>query len=148
MTPADDRTSRVDPRHADIFSAGALGVLTTLTSAGRPQMSPVNYACDVGSATFRVSVTASRAKVKNLRRDPRASILVYGESQWQYAVGEGTARLGDVATSPDDAATDALVDLYRTLAGEHPDWDDYRRAMVADQRLVLTITLERSYGAG
>ena len=54
--------------------------------------------------------------------------------------------MGDVARAPDDAAADALVELYRAQAGEHGDWDEYRAAMVADQRLVLRIRVERVYG--
>ena len=69
-----------------------------------------------------------------------------GDTPWQYVVAEGIAEVGDVARAPDDAAADALVELYRAQAGEHDDWDQYRAAMVADQRLVLRIRVERVYG--
>lgn len=66
-----------------------------------------------------------------------------GDTPWQYVVAEGIAEVGDVARAPDDAVADAL---YRAQAGEHDDWDEYRAAMVADQRLVLRIRVERVYG--
>ncbi|MDQ2757290.1 MAG: PPOX class F420-dependent oxidoreductase [Actinomycetota bacterium] len=123
------------------------GTLTTIKRDGRPQLSQVSYAWSPGHRTLRVSTRATLAKVHNLRRDPRASMLVTDEAGWSYAVLEGAARFSEVASAPDDAATDTLVELYRTIAGqEHPDWDDYRRAMVADGRLVLTVDVERAYG--
>ena len=63
-----------------------------------------------------------------------------------YAVGQGIAQLTPPAADPTDATVEALVDLYRTLAGEHPDWDEYRAAMVADHRVLLTLPLEHIYG--
>ena len=124
------------------------GVLTTIKQDGRPQLSVVGYAFDADTATFRVSLTDSRAKTRNLRRDPRASLFVTTPANRPYAVLEGTAALSAVASDPHDAATDALVDLYRAIAGEHPDWEEYRAAMVADRRLVLTLPVERAYGFG
>lgn len=122
-----------------------LGVLTTLKADGRPQLSNISYA--VGDdGVIRVSITDSRAKTKNLRRDPRASLYVGRSDGWAYLVVEARAELGPVAEAPDDAAVDELVDLYRQLQGEHPDWDDYRAAMVNDRRLVLRLHLERAYG--
>lgn len=125
---------------------GLRGVLTTLKRDGRPQLSVVFHHYDAASKTLSISVTDTRAKTKNLRRDPRASYLVLGDTPWQYVVAEGIAEVGDVARAPDDAAADALVELYRAQAGEHDDWDEYRAAMVADQRLVLRIRVERVYG--
>jgi PPOX class probable F420-dependent enzyme len=123
------------------------GTLVTLKRDGRPQLSVVTVGGDPTARTLGVSTTATRAKVHNLRRDPRASFLVTSaERASYYVVGEGTAQVGEVARSRDDDAVQALVDLYRSIAGEHPDWDDFRRAMVEDQRLVLTVTVERVYG--
>lgn len=148
-TPPTKKSPRsVKPEHRALIAAGSLGTLTTIKRDGRPQLSQVSYAFDPDTLTLRVSVTDGRAKTRNLRRDPRASMLVLGDSRWSYAVGEGTATLGEVTTDPGDAASDALVDLYRTLAGEHPDWDEYRRAMIDERRLVLTIVLDHSYGIG
>ncbi|MEO3938297.1 PPOX class F420-dependent oxidoreductase [Dermatophilaceae bacterium Soc4.6] len=123
------------------------GTLTTIKRDGRPQLSQVSYAWSPEHCTLRVSTRASLAKVHNLRRDPRASLLVTDEAGWSYAVLEGAARLSEVASAPDDSVVDSLVELYRTISGqEHPDWGDYRRVMVADGRLVLTVDVERAYG--
>lgn len=121
------------------------GVLTTLRRDGRPQLSNIVYAVG-GDDVIRVSVTADRAKTKNLARDPRASIYVLGDDFWAYAVLDGAAELSPVAAAPDDATCDELVALYRSLQGEHPDWDDYRAAMVRDRRLVVRITPASAYG--
>ena len=121
------------------------GVLTTIRRDGRPQLSNIIYAVDA-AGVIRISVTATRAKTKNLQRDPRASLYVVGETFWAYAVVDGTADLSPVATAPDDATVEELVELYRTFSGEHEDWDDYRAAMVRDERLVLRITPTSAYG--
>lgn len=140
-----------DPRLLALAHRRNLGVLTTLKRDGRPQLSAVNYAlddADPSSPTVRVSVTDDRAKVRNARRDPRVSLFVSSEDGWAYAVLEGDAELSPVARDPDDATVDALVDLFRAVRGEeHPDWEDYRRAMVADLRLVLTLRVQSVYGA-
>ena len=94
----------------------------------------------------RVSTVDGRAKVANLRRDPRASILVADESGWSYAVLEGTVELSPVAAARDDDTVEELIRLYRDANGEHPDWADYRRAMVDDHRLVARLVVEHAYG--
>ena len=121
------------------------GVLTTLRRDGRPQISNIVYAID-DAGTVRISVTASRAKAKNLQRDPRASLYVCGDNFWAYAVVEGRASLSAVAADPHDATVDELVAVYRSLSGEHPDWDEYRSAMVSDQRLVVRLAPTYAYG--
>jgi PPOX class probable F420-dependent enzyme len=93
-----------------------------------------------------VSLTETRAKTKNLRRDPRAGYHATTADRWSYVVAEGTAELTPVAADPHDATVEELITLYRHVQGEHPDWDDYRRAMVEDQRLVLRLHVERVYG--
>jgi PPOX class probable F420-dependent enzyme len=123
------------------------GVLATIRSNGRPQLSNVMFVPGDGDALV-VSVTADRAKTANLRRDPRASLYVVGENFYQYAVIEAAAELSPAAADPHDATVDALVAYYRAGQGEHPDWDDYRAAMVADRRLILTLRPERAYGMG
>ncbi|WP_344632428.1 PPOX class F420-dependent oxidoreductase [Streptomyces glaucosporus] len=123
-----------------------LGVLVTLKRDGRPQLSNVNYAYDPGRQLIRVSVTADRAKARNLARDPRASFHVTSEDGWAWTVVEGLAELTPVAADPHDATVEELVEVYRAIRGEHPDWDDYRRAMVADRRLVVRLTVGRAYG--
>jgi PPOX class probable F420-dependent enzyme len=121
------------------------GVLTTLKRDGRPQLSNIVYGLG-GDGIIRVSVTAGRAKTANLQRDPRASLYVSREDFWAYAVIEATAELTPVATDPDDATLDELIELYRAVQGEHPDWDEYRAAMIQDQRLVVRLRPERAYG--
>jgi PPOX class probable F420-dependent enzyme len=121
-------------------------VLTTIRKDGRPQLSNVVHA--VGDdGVIRVSTTADRAKYHNLRREPWAALKVDGESFWSYAVLEGDVTLSDVAADPGDAAADELVELFRSISGEHSDWDDYRRAMVAERRVVVRLTATRAYGA-
>jgi PPOX class probable F420-dependent enzyme len=95
----------------------------------------------------RVSVVDGRAKVANLLRDPRASLLVTSQDGWSYAVLEGLAEFSAVALAEDDDTVEELVELYRSIRGEdHPDWDDYRRAMVADGRRILRLPVSRVYG--
>jgi PPOX class probable F420-dependent enzyme len=120
-------------------------VLVTLKRDGRPQSSNVIQWTD-DEGVVRVSVTDTRAKVRNLRRDPRVSLHVTADDFWSYVVLEGDAELSPVAERPDDATVDELVAYYRAANGEHADWDDYRRAMVADQRLVLRLRPTHAYG--
>ena len=121
------------------------GVLTSQKRDGRPQLSNVAY--HVGAdGIIRISVTDGRAKTANLRRDPRASLHVTSDDFYAYAVIEATVEVAPVAAEPDDATVDELVDYYRAVAGEHPDWDDYRRTMVADGRLVLRLHPDHAYG--
>ncbi len=121
------------------------GVLVTTKRDGRPQLSNITYV--VGDdGVIRISVTASRAKTVNASRDPRVSLYVTRDDFWAYAVIEGRAELTPVATDPADATVEELVEYYRTARGEHPDWDDYRRVMVDDGRLVLRVHPERAYG--
>jgi PPOX class probable F420-dependent enzyme len=142
----NDSSTDLDPQLLAFVPDTGHGVLTTIKRDGRPQLSIIGFAFDRDTAIVRVSLTADRAKTRNLRRDPRVSLLITTAQFRPYAVVEGTAQLTAVAQDPHDAATDALVDLYRTLAGDHPDWDEYRAAMVADGRLVLSFAVEHAYG--
>lgn len=122
------------------------GVLTTIRTDGRPQLSNILYGL-ADDGVVRISVTDGRAKTRNLRRDPRASLYVPGESFWAYVVLDGTAQLSAVASRPDDEAVEELVALYRLVRGEeHPDWDEYRRVMVEERRLVARIHPSHAYG--
>jgi PPOX class probable F420-dependent enzyme len=132
---------------AEMIGGQRQGVLVTLRKDGRPQLSNVNYAWDAQTQTIRISTTDDRAKTRNLRRDPRASFYVTSGDFWSYVVVDGHAELSEVAKDTHDAAVQELVDVYRAVQGEHPDWDDYRAAMVRDQRLVVRIRAERAYGA-
>ncbi|WBB66802.1 PPOX class F420-dependent oxidoreductase [Micromonospora sp. WMMD812] len=141
---ADERTQRA---LTDLIAGRRLGVLATIKRDGRPQLSTVIYSFDPAAGLIRVSVTDDRAKTVNLRRDPRASFHVSSEDGWAYAVAEGRAELTPVAADTTDATVEELVEVYWSIQGEHPDWDDYRRAMVAERRLVLRLHVERTYGA-
>jgi len=137
----------LDPNLIALTAARNIGALATIKRDGRPQLSTVNFALDQATATARLSLMDGRAKVHNLRRDPRASIFVGSPDGWTYAVLEGTVELSPVALTPDDATVEELVELYRAIRGEdHPEWDDYRTAMVAEERLVARLHVERVYG--
>lgn len=129
-----------------LLSEGHAGVLVTLKRDGRPQLSNVSHAYHPDERTIRVSITDDRAKARNLRRDPRASYHVTSPDRRAYTVAEGTADLTPVARDPYDATVDELVSLYRDVLGEHPDWEDFRAAMVRDRRLVVRLRVERAYG--
>ncbi|OIK26898.1 PPOX class F420-dependent oxidoreductase [Streptomyces malaysiense] len=129
-----------------LLSEGNGGVLVTLRRDGRPQLSNVSHAYDPDERIIRISVTDDRAKTRNLRRDPRASYHVTSDDRWAYAVAEGTAELSPVAGDPYDETVEELIRLYRAVHGEHPDWDDYRAAMVRDRRLVVRLHVARVYG--
>jgi uncharacterized protein len=124
----------------------SLGVLATIKRDGRPQLSNVSYFFDTRAVAIQVSITEPRAKTRNLRRDPRASILVTSDDGWSYAVAEGNVILTPPAAHAHDDTVEALIALYRNIAGEHPDWDDYRRAMVTDRRVMMTLPISHLYG--
>ena len=121
----------VRPRHK--------GTLVTRRKDGSPQMSPV--ACGVDDdGNVIVSTRETAMKTKNVRRDPRASLCVISDGFFgEWVQVDGTAT---VVSLPD--ALDGLVDYYRKVAGEHPDWDDYRNAMQREQRVLVRISLERA----
>jgi len=121
------------------------GVLVTLRRDGRPQLSNILYLPGPGP-TARISVTDSRSKTVNLRRDPRASLHVTSADFWSYVVLDGTVALSPVAAAVDDPVVGELVEMYRMAQGEHPDWDEFRRAMVAQGRVVATLTATHAYG--
>jgi hypothetical protein len=135
-----------DDKLLAVISGNSLGVLATIKRDGRPQLSNVSYHFDPRGNAIEVSITEPRAKTRNLRRDPRASILVSADDGWSYAVAEGTAELSPPAADPHDDTVEALIRLYRSIAGEHPDWDDYRRAMVTDRRVLMRLPISHVYG--
>jgi PPOX class probable F420-dependent enzyme len=115
-------------------------VLVTTRQDGRPQLSPVTGGVD-GAGRIVVSTYPDRAKATNLRRDPRASVLVLSE-EWNdaWVQVDGTAEVLDM---PGREAEDGLVEYYRCISGEHPDWDDYRAAMRRQGKSLLRITPDR-----
>lgn len=114
------------------------GVLATFRRDGMPQLSPVTVGVDDEGYAV-VSTREPAYKVRNLRRDPRASLCVFTDAFYgPWVQVEGTAH---ILSLPD--AMEPLVDYYRRISGEHPDWDDYRAAMEREQRCLLRISLDR-----
>jgi PPOX class probable F420-dependent enzyme len=113
-------------------------VMATTRSDGQPQLSPVTVALD-GSDTVIVSSRVTAMKVKNLRRRPRAWLCLLNDGFFgSWAQIEGPV---EVVALPE--AMEGLVEYYRRVSGEHPDWDDYRAAMIRDQRVLLRVAMER-----
>jgi PPOX class probable F420-dependent enzyme len=114
-------------------------VLMTYRADGSPQMSPVAVGVDP-EGTVVISSRETAFKVRNLRRDSRAYLCVLPDTfmgAWIWVAGPATIR-----SLPE--AMDGLVEYYRSLSGEHPDWDDYRQAMVRDQRCLIRIDIEHA----
>jgi PPOX class probable F420-dependent enzyme len=120
----------VRPRHR--------GTLVTRRRDGSPQMSPVTCGVD-DEGRVVVSTYPQRAKAGNLRRDPAASILVHSD-EWDgpYVQLDGTAEVIDMPR-----AVEPLVEYYRCISGEHPDWDEYRQAMRTQNKSLIRLTIER-----
>ncbi len=129
----------------DFARAHRIAALVTRRPDGSPHLSNILYVVGEDDA-IRISVTDTRAKTRNLRHDPRAALYVTRPDFWVWVVMEGTVSLSEVARATDDPTTEALVDLYRSAQGEHPDWAEFRQAMVDEQRLVATFRAERAYG--
>jgi PPOX class probable F420-dependent enzyme len=136
----------LDDRMLTFVAEQHWGVLATIRRNGRPQLSNVGYAYDPDHRLFRVSVTADRAKTRNLQADPRVTLHVASKDFWSWVAVEGTAELTPVAADPDDATVEDLVAYYRGVSGEHENWDEYRAAMIRDRRLVVRFTPEHTYG--
>ena len=114
-------------------------VLATSRADGRPQLSPVTATVDDDGRVL-ISTRETAVKTRNLRRDPRASLCVMNDGFYgEWIQAEGTA---EIVSLPD--AMEILVSYYRSVAGEHPDWDDYRAAMERDRRVIARITLTRA----
>jgi PPOX class probable F420-dependent enzyme len=136
----------VDQRMLAFVAENKWGVLATIKREGRPQLSNIGYAYDAEEQLLRISVTDSRAKARNLRADPRATLHVASKDFWSWVAIEGTAELTPVAADPHDATVDELITYYRGIAGEHENWEAYRAAMVAERRLVVRLRPEHTYG--
>lgn len=112
-------------------------VLSTRRRDGRLQLSPVTVGVDAAGRAI-VSSRETAYKTRNLRRDPRASLCVFDDAFFgPWVQIDGTA---EVISLPD--AMELLVDYYRRVAGEHPDWAEYRRAMERERRVLLRISIE------
>jgi len=120
----------IRPRHK--------ALLSTTRADGRPQLSPVSCGLDT-EGRIVVSTYPQRAKARNIRKDPRVTVCVMSED-WNgaYVQVDGT---GEVLDLPD--AMEPLVDYFRVISGEHPDWDDYRAAMTRQGKCLIRVTIER-----
>lgn len=119
----------------DFVRTNSHAVLSTLRRDGTPQLSPVTVGVDTDDRVI-VSSRQTAIKTKNLIRDPRAWLAVFGPAfygQWVQLSGPA-----EIVSLPQ--ALPLLEDYYRSLSGEHPDWDDYRAAMVREQRCLIRIT--------
>jgi len=126
-------------RAADFLRAHHRAVLATTRSDGRPQLSPVTCTVD-DEGRVLISTRETALKTRNLRRRPQASLCVFTDNFF----GEWVQVEGDVEIISLPDAMDLLVEYYRSISGEHPDWDDYRAAMVRDQRVIVRITITRA----
>jgi PPOX class probable F420-dependent enzyme len=114
-------------------------VLSTLRADGRPQLSPITATVD-GEGRVIISTRETAVKVRNLRRDPRVSMAVLNDRFYgDWVQVEGTA---EIISLPE--ALELLVDYYRRAAGEHPDWDEYRAAMVEQKRVIVRFVIDRA----
>lgn len=120
-------------------------VLVTIKSDGSAQTSDVAFAVIDGEIV--ISVTDDRAKTTNMRRDPRVVLHVTAPSAWSYVAFSGEIELSPVTTDPNDATADELVAYFEAVSGSpHPDWDEYRAAMVEEGRLIARLRPTRAVG--
>jgi PPOX class probable F420-dependent enzyme len=114
-------------------------VLATFRRDGRPQLSPVGAGID-DEGRVEISSRETAMKVKNLRRDPRISLCLLGPhwyAQWGQVEG-----IAEIVAQPE--ALDLLVGYYRRISGEHPDWDEYRQAMIDEKRVLVRFVIDRA----
>jgi PPOX class probable F420-dependent enzyme len=124
----------------DYLRTNHRAVLATTRRDGTPQMSPVTVGVDAAGRVI-VSSRATAMKVKNLRRDPRAWVCAFPDTFYggPFVQVEGRATIVELPE-----AMDGLIDYYRGISGEHPDWEDYRAAMVRDQRVLVQLDITRA----
>ncbi|MFA1537647.1 PPOX class F420-dependent oxidoreductase [Actinomadura monticuli] len=128
-----------------LLGEGQFAVLATNKENGHPHVSTVVYAWDPDERVVRISTTAGRAKVKQLRRDPRAALHASSADHLSFAVAEGTAELSDVTEEPGDATGRELLAMTPGFAGR-ADEQAFLEQMVKDRRLVIRLRVTRLYG--
>ena len=130
----------MDPQDArEFLTQHHHGVLATIRQDGRPQLSPVLATVD-GDGRVIVSTRGPAMKVRNLRRDPRVSLTAFTDAFFgAWVQVEGTAEIVELPE-----AMEVLVEYYRRVSGEHPDWDDYRAAMERDRRVVIRFEIDHA----
>jgi PPOX class probable F420-dependent enzyme len=126
-------------RALDFIRKNHRGVLATYRRDGQVQMSPVAAGVDTESRVV-ISTRETAMKTLNLRRNPRASLCAISERF--YGAWYSVEGVVEILSLPD--ALEPLVEYYRTVSGEHPDWQDYREAMAREQRVLLRLTVDRS----
>ena len=129
----------------DWAAARTQAVLITLRKDGRAQSSDISYAFDDGA--ILISVTQDRAKTHNMKRDPRVVLHLTERDSWSYVSFDGTVELSPVTTDSTDETSNALVAYYEAVAGKaHPDWAEYRQAMIDEGRLIARFTPQSAVG--
>ena len=129
----------------EFLKANHRGVLTTHRASGGLQMSIVTTGLYAGGVAH--STTDSRAKYKNLRRNPKCSLLVSAEAWRPYLVIDGEATLMSAGNTDPEKLRLAFRDLYRSQGREHPNWAEYDAAMVADRRVIIIVMADKVYGS-
>ncbi len=134
----------LSPKARQFLAKSHMGALTTFRRDGAAQMSVVT--CGPYQDGVAFTTTEGRAKLANLRRDPRCTLLV-SQTWWPYLVVEGRARILDAKTTGAEELRIALREVYQAAAGkEHPNWPEYDEAMVKDRRVAVIVAPERVYG--
>ena len=130
----------LDDKLLAVIRGNSLGVLTTIKRDGRPQLSNVSYHFDPRTVSIQVSIGEPRAKTRNLRRDPRATLSIIADDWHAYLVVEG------ICTIVEDDPVPLLRRVYERIRGQaHPNWDEFDAAMRRDGRVVLSISVDRIY---
>ncbi|MGW3959319.1 TIGR03618 family F420-dependent PPOX class oxidoreductase [Amycolatopsis sp. NPDC005003] len=138
--PTEEASSR-------LLSDHSLGALATVNRGGFPHVSTVAYAWDPDERVVRIGSTAGRAKVRQLARDPHASLYVSSDDRMAFAVAEGVAEVSPVSSVPGDETGRALLAMQAPF--EDPEAEAaFLRNMVEDRRVVITLRVERLYGGG
>ncbi|MFJ4336850.1 TIGR03618 family F420-dependent PPOX class oxidoreductase [Streptomyces sp. NPDC088915] len=134
-----------DDALSELLSTQRFGTLATNKSSGHPHLTTMLYSWDAGERVVRFSTTADRVKVKQLRRDPRASVHVPGGDVWSFAVAEGEAEVSGVTTVPGDAVGRELLAMIPESARPE-DEDAFLTQLVAERRVVIRLKVSRLYG--
>ncbi|MFC5183966.1 PPOX class F420-dependent oxidoreductase [Actinomadura harenae] len=134
-----------DDEVSELIGKTAFGTLATVKRSGHPHMSTVVFSWDEAGRIVRISTTADRLKVRQLRNDPRAALYASSEDFLSFAVAEGTAELSEVASEPGDAVSRELLDMLGGSLNPE-DAPAFLEQMVKDRRVVIRLHVERLYG--
>ena len=128
----------------DFISTNHKAVLTTYRKNGNAQMSVIVVGPYRDGAAF--TTTADRAKLRNLKRDTRCTLLASRDSWWGFIVLEGHAQILSPENTDAEELREALRGVYRSIAGEHPNWAEYDQAMRDERRSAVIVVPDRVYG--